>query len=125
MSLLRTPAAYFWISQKHSIKFGTKDSFLNLKTYGIEGSVLALLGNFLSERQQRVFLNGKCSAWKNIFAGVPRGSVLGPLLFFIYINDLPDTLQPIPYPFADNVSLFDPIYNPIVSTVTLALLLTL
>ena len=81
--------------------------------------MLTLLGNFLSEIQQRVLLNRKFSAWKNISAGVPQGSVLGPLLFLIYINDLLDSLQSTPYLFADDVSLFDPIYNPIVTTETL------
>ena len=45
---------------------------------------------------------------------------IGPLLFVIYINDLPDCLQSTPYLFADDVSLFDPIYNPIVTTETLS-----
>ena len=86
-----------------------------LKTYGIEGSILALLGDFLSARQQRVLINGKFSGWRNISAGVPQGSVLGPLLFLIYINDLPDSLQSKPYLFADDVSLFEPVHNEIVT----------
>ena len=50
-------------------------------------------------------MNGQTSSWKNILAGVPEGSVLGPLLFLIYINDLPDDIKSICKIFADNTSL--------------------
>ena len=63
----------------------------------------------MSNRQQRVLLNGQTSKWSNILAGVPNGSVSGPLLFLIYINDLPDGLQSICKIFADDTSLFSKI----------------
>ena len=69
--------------------------------------MLSLLSNFLSGRYQRVVLNGKSSEWKQIKAGVPQGSILGPLFFLIYINDLPKNLESKPKIFADDID--DPI----------------
>ena len=73
--------------------------------------MLKPLKSYLKDRQQRVLVNGQTSSWKNILAGVPQGSVLGPLLFLIYINDLPDGLTSICKIFADDTSLFSKAIN--------------
>ena len=65
-----------------------------------------LLENYLSNRFQRVLLNGQASSWRPVLAGVPQGSILGPLLFLIYINDLPNELKSNAKLFADDTSLF-------------------
>ena len=80
------------------------DCFLNLS--GIFGTLLDFFDNYLSKRRQRVVLNGKESSWMDIKAGVPQGSVLGPLLFLIYINDLTDNIESDMRLFADDSSLF-------------------
>ena len=73
---------------------------------GISGELLNLLENYLSDRYQRVVLNGQTSSWTPALAGVPQGSILGPLLFLMYINDLPNELQSNAKLFADDTSLF-------------------
>ena len=70
-----------------------------------------ILENYLSNRQQRVLLNGQSSDWLDINAGVPQGSVLGPLLFLIYINDLSDNLISVAKLFADDTSLFSTVHD--------------
>ena len=69
------------------------------------------MANFLEEKKKRVILNGQHSTWTNVEAGVPQGSILGPLLFLIYINDLPENLVSNPKLFADDTSLFSIISN--------------
>ena len=56
-----------------------------VKQNGVADDLLDTLTNFLKERKQRVILNGQYSTWTNVEAGVPRGSILGPLLFLISI----------------------------------------
>ena len=78
---------------------------------GISGNLLNLLGDFLNQRKQRVILNGQFSIWKNVSAGVPQVSVLGPLLFLIYINDLTEGLSTNAKLFADDTSLFSVMHD--------------
>ena len=86
-----------------------------LQQNGVEGKLLTLFENYLKNRKQRVVLNGSDSKWGDILAGVPQGSVLGPLLFLIYINDLEDGIKSQVKFFADDTSLFSIIRDPIVS----------
>ena len=86
-----------------------------LKCYGVNGPLLSLLRSFLSGRVQRVLLDGKNSSWKPIRAGVPQGSILGPLFFLIYINDLPLGIESLAKIFADDTSLFSLVLDQIQS----------
>ena len=77
-----------------------------LRQIGISGDIINILQDFLRNRKQRVVLNGQCSSWADVNAGFLQGSILGLLLFLIYINDLSDGLKSECKQFADDTSLF-------------------
>ncbi len=79
-----------------------------LETFGISGNLLSWLSVFLSNRQQRVIIGSHMSSYVDVRSGVPQGSCLGPLLFVLYINDLPDVIKNVTCKlFADDVKIYD------------------
>ena len=88
-------------------KVWRKGLIFKLSQNGISGNLLDVLSDFLSDRKQRVVLNSQKSTWENVNAGIPQGSILGPLLFLIYINDLSGNLSSKAKLFADDTSLFN------------------
>ena len=82
---------------------------------GISDSLLKLFKNYLHNIKQCVVLNGSCSDYSTIESGVPQGSVLGPLLFFININDLEKNIKSNIKLFADDTMLFSTVKDPIIS----------
>ena len=105
-----TRAAFLDISKAFD-KVWHSGLVFKLKQNGICGNLLTMLENYLSDRKQRVILNGIESSWEPIFSGVPQGSVLGPLLFLIYINDLTQNISANIKLFADDSSLFIKVSN--------------
>ena len=87
-----------------------------LQQNGNSGELLIILIDFLKNRKQRVVLNGQSSNWIHVKAGVPQGSVMGPLLFLIYIKDLPEGLITNAKLFPDDTSLFSVVRDIAAST---------
>ena len=92
-----------------------KGLLYKLKQLGIEGDLFTWLSSYLSDRQQRVVIGGSQSPLLPVRSGVPQGSVLGPLLFLVYVNDIaPDICTNISL-FADDTSLYDIVNDPALS----------
>ena len=77
-----------------------------LQAYGIDGNVLSWIYNFLRNRTQRVCVRGTYSNVSTVISGVPQGSVLGPILFIVYINDLYDHIKSSLWTFADDTKIY-------------------
>ena len=92
-------------------KVSHKKLIRKLKEYGINSSINQWIESFLHQRQQRVVCEGEMSSWAPVTSGVPRGSVIGPILFLVYINDLPAKLQSKVRLFADDTIVYMAVTN--------------
>ena len=87
-------------------------AIFKLKKWGIGGSLLRWFEDYLKDRVQCVIINGQFSSWNHITAGVPQGSVLGPLLFLVFINDIANVVTHCNLRlFADDACLFIEVDN--------------
>lgn len=84
---------------------------LKLQSYGVQGKVLGWIDDFLTQRKQQVRVAGSDSSWTHVKSGIPQGSVLGPILFVCYINDMPEEVSSHIYMYADDTKLFRCISN--------------
>jgi len=77
-----------------------------LKTFGLNEKLVAWIAEFLKDRKMRARVNGSFSNWAEVFRGVPQGSVLGPLLFLLFVNDLPSVINSHIRMFADDAKIW-------------------
>ena len=82
-----------------------------LHGYGIQGNVHGWLKAFLTDRKQLVSVGSSESRWGNVLSGVPQGSVLGPILFLLYVNDIPNLIKSGIKMFADDVKVYRAVQN--------------
>ena len=77
-----------------------------LERHGIDGSALQWFRNFLTGRMQRVVLRGTCSSWSPVLSGVPHGTILGPVLFTLYVNDISSGILSTVKLYADDTKVY-------------------
>ena len=84
---------------------------LKLKAHGNGNDVINWIEKRLTHSRQRVIVDGEISNWKSVLSGVPQGSVLCPILFLIYINDLEDNISSKVLKLADDTKVFRKVTN--------------
>ena len=102
---LSTDVVYFDFSKAFDSVPHTR-LLLKLQAYGINGQLLSWFKSFLMGRRQCVKINGVLSSWIQVSSGVPQGSILGPLLFSLYVNELPSLVSSQLLMFADDIKLY-------------------
>ena len=108
-----------WLEEGHSVDVVYTDFrkafdavphqrlLVKLKAYGLGDKIMKWMGSFLCGRKQCVSINGVTSDWAEVTSGIPQGSVLGPLCFLLYVNDLPDVIEHSSIMmFADDAKIF-------------------
>ena len=90
----------------------TRRLILKLEAVGIRGKVLKWITDFLTDREQRVLIRGQASEWIRVLSGVPQGSVLWPVLFLVYINDIVINIDSTIKLFADDAKMYRTIKSP-------------
>ena len=86
---------------------------LKLKNNGIHGCLLNWIRHFFTGRKQRVIVRVTCSDWSNVTSGTPQGTILGPLLFLLYINDITKCVLSTTKLYADDTKIHREIIDPI------------
>ena len=92
--------------QKAFDKVPHKRLISKLKSHGMGNSIINWIEQWLTDRRQRVVVDGEVSTWKSVLSGVPQGSVIGPILLLVYINDLEEGITGKILKFADDTKLF-------------------
>ena len=96
----------YLVCQKACNRVPHKILILKLKSHGMGNSIINWIEQWLTDRRQMVVVDEEVSSWKSVLSGVPQGSVLGPILFLVYINDLEEGVTCKILKFADDTKLF-------------------